>query len=260
MPFLRCRLIIILLFISVLTLTLAKVCLHFYLITFDSFHRWQFLFVNPAYEFPRSTTLVGNFLDLNVEKQSFGGFDYLLNGFQSLRFLDTLYLLRDWLQYSFHYFLECFIMLTFLAFVFQAWLILDASELTTCSKDSWSDRVKISRDLKISTTSLTKISSSSLFFGKESLDNWTNSFSMEIVIVRGIWSEVRQQSGWIEWLLSSLNPLYRNIRLMTKFDSPTVSEYLVGTGLVGNNKSKLNKSAIIKRSPLIDVWWGKDKV
>ena len=51
-----------------------------------------------------------------------------LNDFQSSRFLDSLYLLRDQLQSSFHYFLKYFIMLTFLAFVFQAWLILDASK------------------------------------------------------------------------------------------------------------------------------------
>jgi len=41
----------------------------------DGFHHWQFLLVNPTHKFPRFTTLVGNFLDLGVEKQSFGGFD-----------------------------------------------------------------------------------------------------------------------------------------------------------------------------------------
>jgi len=76
MPFLCCRLIIILLSISVLTLTLAKVCPHFHFITLDSFYRWQFLLVNPAHKFPRFTTLVSNFLDLDVKKWSFGGFDY----------------------------------------------------------------------------------------------------------------------------------------------------------------------------------------
>jgi len=37
-------------------------------VVLDGFHRWQFLLVNPAHEFPRSTTLVGNFLDLGIEK------------------------------------------------------------------------------------------------------------------------------------------------------------------------------------------------
>ena len=40
---------------------------------------------------------------------------------------------------------------------------------------------------------------------------------------------------------------------MTKFNLPIVLEYLVGTGLVDNDKSKLNESAKIKRSLLIDV-------
>ena len=52
--------------------------------------------------------------------------------------------------------------------------------------------------------------------------------------------------------LSSVEPLHRNIRSMTKFDSPTVSEYLVGTWSVGIDKSKLKESAIIMRSLLIE--------
>jgi len=42
---------------------------------------------------------------------------------------------------------------------------------------------------------------------------------------------------------------------MTKFDLPIVLEYLVGTELVGNDKSKLNESAKIKikRLLLIDI-------
>jgi len=48
------------------------------------------------------------------------------------------------------------------------------------------------------------------------------------------------------------------MRSMTKFNLPTVSEYLVEVGLVDINKSKLNKSAIINKSLLIDRWWGKE--
>ena len=39
---------------------------------------------------------------------------------------------------------------------------------------------------------------------------------------------------------------------MVEFDSPTVSKYLVGQGLVGDERAKLKESAIIKRSLLID--------
>ena len=60
------------------------------------------------------------------------------------------------------------------------------------------------------------------------------------------------------WLLSSFNPLHRNIRLITESDSSAISEYLVGTELVGSERSKLNKSAMIKRLSLIDKWWGKE--
>ena len=46
---------------------------------------------------------------------------------------------------------------------------------------------------------------------------------------------------------------------MTKFASPAVSEYLVGHGLIGIDKARLNKSAIIMRSSLMEEWWGIDR-
>ena len=58
-----------------------------------------------------------------------------LNDFQSLRHLDSQYMLRDRLQSSFHYILECFVILTLLALAFQAHLILAANRLTTYSRD-----------------------------------------------------------------------------------------------------------------------------
>ena len=81
---------------------------------------------------------------------------------------------------------------------------------------------------------------------------------MGIEIVRGAWLEKSHQSGWIKWLLSSEEPLHKNIRSMTELDSLTVSEYLVGTWLVGIDKSNLKESAIIIRLLLIEKWWGKD--
>ena len=50
----------------------------------------------------------------------------------------------------------------------------------------------------------------------------------------------------------SFDPYQRNIRSMVEFDSLAVSEYLVGQGLVGDERAKLKESAIIKRSSLID--------
>ena len=75
---------------------------------------------------------------------------------------------------------------------------------------------------------------------------------MDMVIKRGAWSEERQQLGWIECWLILVDPYQRNIRLMTEFVSPTVSEYLVGQGLISVDRTKLNESAIIIRSSLIE--------
>jgi len=45
---------------------------------------------------------------------------------------------------------------------------------------------------------------------------------------------------------------------MVELASPIVSEYLVGQGLVGDERAKLKESAIIRRSSLMDTWWGKE--
>ena len=45
---------------------------------------------------------------------------------------------------------------------------------------------------------------------------------------------------------------------MVEFDSPAMLEYLVEQGLVGDERAKLKESVIIKRSSLIDEWWGKE--
>jgi len=60
------------------------------------------------------------------------------------------------------------------------------------------------------------------------------------------------------WLLSSDDPLHKNMRLMTEFVSLGLSKYLVGTWLVGVDKLRLKKSAIMIRSLLIDEWWGNN--
>ena len=48
------------------------------------------------------------------------------------------------------------------------------------------------------------------------------------------------------------------MRSMTELDSPAVSEYLVGQGLVGVDRARLKESAIIIKSLLIEEWKGKD--
>ena len=39
------------------------------------------MFVDPIHELPRPSFIVSNFLNLNVKKQSFGGFDFALEYF-----------------------------------------------------------------------------------------------------------------------------------------------------------------------------------
>ena len=67
----------------------------------------------------------------------------------------------------------------------------------------------------------------------ENLDETMFSSTIGMETVREAWSEEIRQLGWIEWLLSLVEPLHRNIRSMTEFDLPTVSEYLVRIWLVG---------------------------
>ena len=44
---------------------------------------------------------------------------------------------------------------------------------------------------------------------------------------------------------------------MTKLDSPTVSENLVGLGLIGADSKRLKESATIIKLSLIEEWKGK---
>ena len=148
--------------------------------------------------------------------------------------------------------------LDFFVFLVHACFINALSWLTVYSKLFLSIMLDMSRFLKINMTSSTKAISYLLFCGIDSLEVLTISSAMGMVIVRGAWSEERQLSGWIKCRSSSLDPYRRNIRSITKFTSSTVSKYLVEQGLVGVDKAKLNESAIMMRSLLMEEWWGKD--
>jgi len=99
--------------------------------------------------------------------------------------------------------------------------------------------------------SLMKAASFLLSLMIEHLVELTLSSTMIIVMVRGAWSNIRCQLRCIEWLFNLLDLLWRDMRSMTKFELLTLTEYLVGTWLVGLDKSRLNKSVIIRRSSLI---------
>ena len=142
--------------------------------------------------------------------------------------------------------------LVHLAFFLHVCLIDTARVLTTFSSLSLSVKLEVLRFLRAAASSLMNDSSSLLFFTIENLDVMMFSSVIEMVIVSEVWSEESRQSGWIKWLLSSEKPLHRNMRSMTELDSLSGVEYLVGTWLVGTNKSKLKESVIIIRLSLIE--------
>ena len=140
----------------------------------------------------------------------------------------------------------------------QILLTLLVKSLMILSKLAMSDKLDTLRFLMDKVMSLMKAASSSLSLMIEHLVELTLSLTIEIVMVRGTWSDVRCYSVCIEWLFNSLEPLRRNIRSMTEFESLILSEYLVETWLVEFDKSKLIELVIMRRSLLIKVWWGND--
>ena len=179
-----------------------------------------------------------------------------LNLFQFFRLLVDLYLLRDLLQSSFHHCLECFVILNRLAFLFQDWSISILRWSTMFSRWILSEILDVLRFLKIEVTSSTKAISCSEFCWIDSFKVLTTSSMMGTEIDKGVWSDKRCQSGWIECWLISYDLYWRNMRLMTELDMSSVSEYLVGQGLVEDKRNKLKESVIIKRSLPIEEWWG----
>ena len=135
----------------------------------------------------------------------------------------------------------------------QILLTLLVKSLMILFKLAMSDRLDTLRFLMDKVMSLIKATSSSLSLMIEHLVKLTLSSTIEIVMVRETWSDVRCYSECIEWLFNSLEPLQRNIRSMTEFELLILSEYLVGTWLVEFDKSKLNESVIMRRSLLMEV-------
>ena len=111
-------------------------------------------------------------------------FTVLLKDFQSLRFLDVLYLSNNWLHSLFHHFLEYFVILVCLALFLHTCLIFDVNRLTMSSSLLQSIKLEVSRFLMIAMASLTNMASSSLFFGINILDEGMNFSVIGIDTVR----------------------------------------------------------------------------
>ena len=96
--------------------------------------------------------------------------------------------------------------------------------------------------------------SSSLFLMIVCLTSGTNSSIIWISTTRGMWLEGYSESGRMEWLSSSTKLGCRNIKLITEFEFLLLSEYLVGTWLVGCEKYNSKESAMSKRISLWTEW------
>ena len=182
-----------------------------------------------------------------------------LKDFQFLQLLSDLYVLRVLLQDSDHHCLECLEYLDFLAFLTHICSTIMLSWLTICSSLLMLSILDVSKLLKLEITSLMKSVSCSLFRDIASLDVWMVSSKIGMSIMRGARSEERCHSGKMKWLSSSSEPCQRNIRSITEFDSPAVSENLVRPGLVRDERESSKESAIIIRLSLIEAWKGKDR-
>ena len=150
-----------------------------------------------------------------------------LNCLQSLIYFEDLYFSRSLLQFKSHQLLECLVILT----VFEYW----AYKLSIVWVMVWTELLNetISKMLDVLISWIWLISSLMNFFSSllsltsECFLVWICFLNIGIQIVRGVWSEMSLYSRWIEWLLSSSDPYLRNIKLITKFESQSLSEYLV---------------------------------
>ena len=181
-----------------------------------------------------------------------------LKTFQLSRLLDDLKLFRARLHELDHHCLECFDILDLFVFLDHICSMIDPSWLMIQLRLSMLSIFEVSSERRLKVTSLINSFSWSLSGVITSFDNWMTSSQMGISIERGAWSEDSWDFKRMVWQSNSIEPLWRNIRSMTKLDSPAVSENLVGPGLVGVNKAKSNESAIIIKSSLIEEWKGKD--
>jgi len=134
----------------------------------------------------------------------------------------------------------------------QVWSTILANSNTAFSKLDTFNKFNLVKD---AITSLMNISSSSLFLVIVLLQASKCSSLIGMVIVKGAWSKVRCQSGRIWWVFSSVESLWRNIKLMTEFESFTLSKYLVGIWSVENERLRLKKSAITIILSLMEEWW-----
>ena len=185
------------------------------------------------------------------KKDCFVALTLFLKTFQFFWLLKDQYVFKVLLHSSFHWLLNHF------EFAFQVRSIVEASDVVVSSGLKELTKSSALMVLIAHVTSPINLNSSSLFFTMENLNESMYYLAMSIVMISSAWSKESHESERMEWLLSSLKPLQRNMRSMVELELLSESEYLVGTLLVGHKSSKLKESAIIKRSSQRWEWWGK---
>ena len=173
------------------------------------------------------------------KKDYFMALTLFLKPFQFSWLLEDQYVFKALLHSSFHQLLDCFVILIHFEFAFQAQSILEARDIVVFSSLKELTKSSALMFLIARMTSSMNLDFSSLFFMMENLNKSMFSLAIPIVTVSGAWSEKSRESGRMEWLLSSLEPLQRNIRSMVELEPLSEPEYLVGTLLVGYKSSKL---------------------
>ena len=182
------------------------------------------------------------------KKDRFVDLTLFLKTFQFSQLLNNQYVIKALLHSSFHQLLDHFVILIRLEFAFQAQSKVKASDIVVSSSLKELTKLSALMLLIAHATSSMNLDSSSLFFAMENLNKSIYSSAMPIMTINGVWSEKSRESIRVEWLLSYLELLRSNIRLMVELEPLSESKYLVGTLLVGCNSSKLKESATIKRS------------
>ena len=71
----------------------------------------------------------------------------------------------------------------------------------------------------------TDLALSSLFLTKVYFFTGMNSSFIMMLTIKGVWSDRKQRSGWILWLLSSAESKYKKNKLMTESELSSLLEY-----------------------------------
>ena len=171
---------------------------------------------------------------------------------------NILYLSISLWHSLFHHNFECFVIFTIFKYLNQISSVSSVNSYTIFSRFSLFEMCSILSPLMDSISLARKFFSSSLFFMIICFLVWICSLIIVVLIVSRVWSDGNLHSGKIIWLSNSDKVYWRNMRSMTKFKSFWLSEYLVGTWLVGLDIYKLIESTMsVRRSWWIE-WWGKE--